>query len=62
MGNKIKEDRYWEDNEQRRKCKLCENEIESWEYVLEREVLEKARGKMLAKGDKMLKREEKGNR
>jgi len=35
LGSEVKKGRYWED-EERRKCRLCENEEETWKYVWER--------------------------
>jgi len=35
LGNEMREGRYWE-GEERKKCRLCGNEEESWEHVWER--------------------------
>lgn len=34
LGNEIKESRYWE-KEENRKCRICEEEEETWEHVWE---------------------------
>jgi len=34
LGNEMKEGRYWEE-EDKRMCRLCGGEIESWEHVWE---------------------------
>jgi len=35
LGNETKEGRYWEE-EDKRFCRLCEREEETWEHILER--------------------------
>lgn len=35
LGNEMREGRYWE-KEERRRCRLCEGEEETWEHVWER--------------------------
>jgi len=35
LGNEMKEGRYWEEMEKRR-CRLCKGEMETWEHVWER--------------------------
>lgn len=35
LGNEVKEGRYWEEKE-KRLCRRCEGEIESWEHIWER--------------------------
>lgn len=35
MGNEIEENNYWEE-EDKRICRLCEGETETWEHVWER--------------------------
>lgn len=35
LGNEMRKGRYWE-CEERRKCRLCGEEVETWEHVWER--------------------------
>jgi len=34
LGNEMREGKYWEDEEKRR-CRICEWEEETWEHVVE---------------------------
>lgn len=43
LRNEIREERYWE-TEEKRRCKLCEWELEMWEYVIEEWIGEEERG------------------
>jgi len=40
LGNEMRKGRYWEE-EERRKCRLCGNEEESWKHVWKRCTREK---------------------
>jgi len=56
LRNKMREGRYRE-GEERRKCRLCGNEEESWEHVWEMQKVEGRRRRMAGGGRMDIRRE-----